>query len=83
MSCVDRSALVRQALLEGDLNQARAQTEHLLSQGYFEPHFVSFCRAYELCRLEPGGDLPPEVATPAEPGPEFEAQRESQQSMDQ
>lgn len=83
MSCADRSALARQALLEGDLDQARAQTEYLQSQGYFEPHFVSFCRAYELCHLEPGGDLPPEVATPAAPGPAFEAQRESQPPVDQ
>lgn len=50
ISCEDRSVLVLQALLESDEAQARAQTEFLLSKGYFEPGFIRICRHYDLCQ---------------------------------
>lgn len=79
MSCRDRSAVVRQAYLAGDLDQARAQTAHLLSLGYFEPGFVSICRTYLLCDLGPGEHAPPESLAGSALGPELNAQGQLQQ----
>lgn len=50
ISCEDRSVLVLQALLENDRAEARAQTDFLLSKGYFEAGFIRICRHYGLCQ---------------------------------
>lgn len=50
MSCEDRSLRVLRALLAGETQRARADTEYLLGKGYYEPGFVRICQRYGLCR---------------------------------
>ncbi len=50
MGCADRGTLIQQALLEGNIDEAHAQTEYLLGKGYFEPGFIRICRQYDLCQ---------------------------------
>ncbi len=54
ISCVDRSLLAMQALIDGDQARAVAHAQHLLERGYAEPAFMRICRHYGLC---PGAEL--------------------------
>jgi tetratricopeptide (TPR) repeat protein len=49
-SCSAQTNRVRQAILSGDGETARALTGSLLGSGYYEPGFVRICRQYELCQ---------------------------------
>lgn len=48
-SCDDASLAARLEIMRGNMNRAKDYTSYLLRKGYYEPAFVSFCRAYDLC----------------------------------
>jgi hypothetical protein len=50
-NCLGAGLAARIALVNGDLQLARSYTDYVLSKGYFEADFVSFCKAYQLCDL--------------------------------
>lgn len=49
-SCTTHANQVRQAILSGDDETARALTTSLLGKGYYEPGFIRTCRQYDLCQ---------------------------------
>ena len=51
-SCTELRVASQSALLQGQIEVARAHAVNLLQKGYFEPEFISFCREYELCAGE-------------------------------
>lgn len=53
-SCSEAGLAARLALMRGDRERAAGYTRYVLAKGYFEPDFVSFCREFALCDLEPG-----------------------------
>jgi hypothetical protein len=48
-SCVLAELSARWAVMRGDLVAAGYYTEYLLAKGFYEPGFIRFCQAYELC----------------------------------
>jgi hypothetical protein len=48
-SCTLAGLAARQAVMRGDLASARFYTDYLLGKGYYEPAFIRFCQAYDLC----------------------------------
>ena len=48
-SCEFAGLAVRQALMRGDRASARYYIDYLLGKGFYEPAFIRFCQAYELC----------------------------------
>ncbi len=48
-SCTLAGLAARQAIMRGDLASARFYTDYLLGKGYYEPAFIRFCQAYDLC----------------------------------
>lgn len=60
-NCSDADVAARLALVRGDPARARDYTRYVLGKGYFEPDFVSFCRAYALCDGMPDEPAPPDT----------------------
>jgi tetratricopeptide (TPR) repeat protein len=50
-SCSDASDAARLAVIDGNLELAKSYTDYVLSKGYFEADFVSFCMEFQLCDL--------------------------------
>jgi hypothetical protein len=48
-SCKFAGLAARQAVMRGDLASAGFYTDYLLGKGYYEPAFIRFCQAYDLC----------------------------------
>jgi hypothetical protein len=48
-SCTLAGLAARQAVMRGDLASARFYTDYLLGKGFYEPAFIRFCQAYDLC----------------------------------
>jgi hypothetical protein len=48
-SCNDASLAAKLEIMRGNKNLARDYTSYLLERGFFEPGYVAFCTAYELC----------------------------------
>ena len=48
-SCMLAGLAARRAVMRGDLAAAKYYTDYLMGRGYYEPAFVRFCRAYDLC----------------------------------
>jgi len=47
--CIDLDIASRQAVMEGDIEQARQLVSRLIGQGYLEPYFMRFCLEHDLC----------------------------------
>jgi hypothetical protein len=50
-NCRSADLGARFALARGQAGDARRYVDYALSQGYFEPGFIEFCRRYALCEL--------------------------------
>ena len=50
-SCNEISLYVRQALMSGDLDNAKKYTSLLQAKGYADPEFMQLCANYEICDL--------------------------------
>jgi hypothetical protein len=49
-SCAAQANLVKQAIISGEIDQARSMTAGLLARGYYEPSFIRTCRLYDVCQ---------------------------------
>jgi hypothetical protein len=48
-SCFEINLAARLAVMQGDEAAAESYTSFLLAKGYYEPGFIRFCRAHDLC----------------------------------
>lgn len=48
-SCNDASLAAKLEIMRGNKTLAKDYTSYLLGKGFFEPGFVAFCTAHELC----------------------------------